>query len=392
MIYFALLGALFLFSLSDLSPRKNHSESLLNAYLYFIVFIILVCFAGLRFDTGWDYKGYHHYYDMIPPLESIPSHLDVFNSIYFEPGFKVLMALSKTFGLSFYSFQFLVSCITMCIIHRAISTEKAKLLFLFLYFATCYLFLNMSFIRQGLAIAFLYLSVSMLFQGCKKTAIFYLLFGCLFHLSLIFILPVIVVANSNKLSNRILYLFVVVAITVYLVQLEWLRLAFKSVSFIFPSGLSYKVSTYLDSDKYGRSRDIGFGIVEKLTTFFIMIHIYNKQPNMRNKILLRFVVFYMITYFAFYEITILYDRLRLYFVALNVFVYLQFYYYFKGVNKGAVYAILILYCFFSYSNIFRSDFNRVVFIPYNSVLNDENSISPEFKGDFRVDRAGAMDR
>ena len=102
-------------------------------------------------------------------------------------------------------------------------------------------------------------------------------------------------------------------------------------------------------------------------------------------------MFYMVIYFAFYEITILYDRLRLYFVAINVFVYISIFSFFSGANKILIFSIIILYSIFSYVNVFRSDPNKLVFMPYNSILDNENAIPSEFKGDLRIDRAIEMD-
>ncbi|MFK3662191.1 EpsG family protein [Scandinavium sp. NPDC088450] len=391
MIYYILLSFFLLCTASNLSSNKNTAALTLDNYLYFITLTILVCFAGLRFDTGWDYKGYHYYYDLIPSLDVLFGNWDVYKSIYFEPGFKMLMSFSKMIGLDFYYFQFLVSLVCIVLIHKSIREEKSKLLFLFVYFTTCYLFLNMSVIRQGIAVAFLYLALTNIWSENKARCIIYILVGSLFHFSLIVLLPVILIANKKSISNKILYITVLGAIFIYLLEIHWLKNVFTIISPILPHDIGYKITTYLDSDRFGRSREIGFGLLEKIVTFVAIYRVYQSERSTKNRILLRIFIFYMIVYFAFYEITVLYDRLRLYFVAVNVFVYLCIFNHYRGYNKIIAYLVIVFYSIFSFMNIFRSESNTSVFMPYYSILESENLIPAEFKGDLRIDRAIDMD-
>ena len=392
MIYFIILFILLTFSISDLQKKDQVALLLLDKYLYFMAMLILLFFAGLRFDTGWDYKGYKYYYELIPTLSEYVNNIEVFQSIYFEPGFKLLMMLAKSCGLDFYGFQFLVSLISLIIINKSIKIEKSKLLFIFVYFTTCFLFLNMSVIRQGIAVSFLYLAVNSLFNHSNKKAIIYLLIGCLFHFSLIVMLPILIISDREKISNKIFYILVTIAFIVYIAQIHWLKLSFGIVSPLFPHEIAYKINMYLDSERFGKSRDIGIGVIEKIITFIATLYVYYKTRERNDLILLRFFIFYIVIYFAFYEITVLYDRLRFYFVAINVFVYLAIFNYFRSYNKVFVFFVICAYSLFSFFNILKSDSNRAVFIPYNSILESQNSISPEFKGDMRIDRAIDMDR
>ncbi|MGK3223438.1 EpsG family protein, partial [Enterobacter kobei] len=333
-----------------------------------------------------------YYYELIPTVDDFFNNIEVFQSIYFEPGFKLVMMLAKSCGLDFYGFQFLVSLICIILINKSIRKENSKLLFVFIYFSTCYLFLNMSVIRQGIAVAFLYMAVYSLFNHNKKKAVIYLLIGCLFHFSLIVMLPILIVSDRERMSNKIIYILVGIALIVYITQIHWLKLSFGIVSPLFPHEIAYKINMYLDSERFGKSRDIGIGIIEKILTFIAILYVYSKTKERYNLIMLRFFIFYIIIYFAFYEITVLYDRLRFYFVAMNVFVYLAIFNYFRSFNKVFVFFVICAYSLFSFFNILKSDSNRAVFIPYNSILESPNDILPEFKGDTRIDRAIEMDR
>ncbi|MCM7486637.1 EpsG family protein [Enterobacter kobei] len=392
MIYFIILFILLTFSITDLLKKDQSALLLLDKYIYSIAIMILLFFAGLRFDTGWDYKGYNYYYELIPTVDDFFNNIEVFQSIYFEPGFKLVMMLAKSCGLDFYGFQFLVSLICIILINKSIRKENSKLLFVFIYFSTCYLFLNMSVIRQGIAVAFLYMAVYSLFNHNKKKAVIYLLIGCLFHFSLIVMLPILIVSDRERMSNKIIYILVGIALIVYITQIHWLKLSFGIVSPLFPHEIAYKINMYLDSERFGKSRDIGIGIIEKILTFIAILYVYSKTKERYNLIMLRFFIFYIIIYFAFYEITVLYDRLRFYFVAMNVFVYLAIFNYFRSFNKVFVFFVICAYSLFSFFNILKSDSNRAVFIPYNSILESPNDILPEFKGDTRIDRAIEMDR
>lgn len=392
MIYYVTLTMLFLFSLMDLNSNKEYETAVFKKYTFFISCVILIIFAGLRFDTGWDYKGYHYYYDMMPSISNLSSNLDLFRGVYFEPGFKILMSLSKTLELDFYGFQFLVSLICICIIYSSIKEERSKLLFVFVYFSTCYLFLNMSVIRQGIAVALLFLSLTSLFSGRRKTAFLYILIGSLFHFSLVFFIPIIIIADTRRVSNKIFNAAMIIALIIYLLQIHWLKNTVNIFSPILSHDINFKITGYFESERFGKNREIGFGLIEKITTYLILIYIYRSESSRRNLILLRFFILYMVIYFAFYEATVLYDRLRLYFVAINVFVYVSIFEFFKGYNRLIAYAAIVIYSTFSFINVFRSDSNIMVFLPYHNVFESEKDIPFNQKGDLRIDHAIDMDR
>ena len=88
------------------------SNEKLRRFFFFISFVILVFFAGFRFDTGWDYNGYRDYYNNIPSLLEIPTYYDEFSAIYFEPGFKLFMSSLKALGIEFQGLLFITNFIT----------------------------------------------------------------------------------------------------------------------------------------------------------------------------------------------------------------------------------------------------------------------------------------
>ncbi|HDC4353216.1 TPA: EpsG family protein, partial [Enterobacter cloacae] len=147
------------------------------------------------------------------------------------------------------------------------------------------------------------------FNHNKKKAVIYLLIGCLFHFSLIVMLPILIVSDRERMSNKIIYILVGIALIVYITQIHWLKLSFGTVSPLFPHEIAYKINMYLDSERFGKSRDIGIGIIEKILTFIAILYVYGKTKERYDLILLRFFIFYIVIYFAFYEITVLYDRL-----------------------------------------------------------------------------------
>lgn len=117
--------------------------------------ILLAAFAGLRYETGFDWLEYEFLYTYAAPLGVINTYAGV-GSIDVEPGYVLAMALFKSLGLGFQSFMFAISVFNIYLIYRVCDRyTKHIALVLVWYYGFLFISAQMSTIRQGLSISFI---------------------------------------------------------------------------------------------------------------------------------------------------------------------------------------------------------------------------------------------
>lgn len=370
------------------------SNEKLKRFFFFISFIILVFFAGFRFDTGWDYNGYRDYYNNIPSLLEIPTYYDQFSAIYFEPGFKLFMSLLKALGIEFQGLLFITNFIAtiffFIFIRRVDNVVGYKNVMVLLYFSTVFLYTNFSVLRQGIAISLWLFAIDYLNKSSFKYTLLVLL-GCLFHYSvaLFLILPILMTFRPNQ---SFLIFIMIASVVVYSLNIKWLQM----ISPLFPDFVYSKLSHYWESERFGSARSLGFGFIEKLLFILTIVffYFYKLKNEYIKKEFYPYVIIYFlyfICYMLFFEATIVYDRTRLYFASFSICVFPFLLRFFSYYSKLIIQLGILAYSLFMFNNILSSDANKLVFIPYHSIFNDENSIPEYQKGRLRTDLGISID-
>ncbi|EEF16042.1 putative polysaccharide polymerase [Actinobacillus minor 202] len=370
------------------------SNEKLRRFFFFISFVILVFFAGFRFDTGWDYNGYRDYYNNIPSLLEIPTYYDEFSAIYFEPGFKLFMSSLKALGIEFQGLLFITNFITtiffFIFIRRADAVIGYKNVMVLLYFSTVFLYTNFSVLRQGIAISLWLFAIDYLNKSSFKYTLLVLL-GCLFHYSvaLFLILPILMTFRPKQ---SFLIFIMIASVVVYSLNIKWLQM----ISPLFPDFVYSKLSHYWESERFGSARSLGFGFIEKLLfiSTIVFFYFYKLKNEYIKKEFYPYVIIYFlyfICYMLFFEATIVYDRTRLYFASFSICVFPFLLRFFSYYSKLIIQLSILAYSLFMFNNILSSDANKLVFIPYHSIFNDENSIPEYQKGRLRTDLGISID-
>lgn len=388
MIYYCVFAVLGMLSFLDVKNITNRQEYTYRKIIFFSLIILLILFAGLRFDTGWDYQGYRKYYEKIPGILDFSDYIIASQSIYFEPGFKLVMGIAKSAGFSFYNFQLLVAFLSLAILWVTIKKMSTRFfILLFLYYSFCFLLLNMSFIRQGMAASVLLLAFFYYLQKRHVYFIFLVIFAASFHYSAILFLSFLALGRL-RLSNSLICLLVGSSLVIYLLQIQWMSAVFSVISPMMTGSLQDKINIYLNSDRFGSGRTLGFGFFEKMF-FLLLILRFNKLLDKCGEYVLFRNIFiaYVLIYFTFSEVTVIYDRLRLYFLFFNIFFLVILSFAFSERSRVIYFCFIIAYSSINFINIFSHEANRIVFVPYYSVLTPVTDIPVEDRGDNRVYRA-----
>jgi transmembrane protein EpsG len=251
---------LFLFaSVLYYSETENHKIS--NNIL--ILFgLVVVCFIGFRdMIGGFDVYIYGEVY------EAQTSFIITYE--YFEKGFLYYFLLLKTFSEDRY-FMFFVSAAITIGLHFFAIKQHSKMLFfsLFIYFCK-FVLLDFVYIRQALAMCFIWISVTYVIKRKFIYFILLVIFAVYFHKSAILFLPMYFLYNRNLSIGAVLSL----AATTFIIAVSPLsRIIFSRLSDV--SDME-KVNVYLTTED---SSFNFFYLIEVVLIIYLMLK-FKKQFN-----------------------------------------------------------------------------------------------------------------
>ena len=235
---------------------------------FFINFFIMGIFAGLRsIDVGTDTRAYH---DMYYTVRNIPFEwVYIDDSTKIEIGHRALMTLLSNISSDGQVYIFVVSIITFSLFGKFLydntDTDNYKIP-VFLFFAFGYFIECCNAIRQMLAVAIAFNSITEFVQRKYVVGIIILMVSLLFHVSNILLVLVIIFAfgyvhffckKSFFWPLVVVFLFIFLNITYLDVILEF-----------FLSTLGEKYQYYLFSTYANES---GLSIIKILSTCTILL-------------------------------------------------------------------------------------------------------------------------
>lgn len=150
--YFAVAAVLALCALVERDTIEPFKPSAIVAAS------VLTLFAGLRFETGYDWMEYEAYFYSLGTFTDASATL--------EPGFGLLAGTMRKAGLSFELFQLVIAALNMAALYfLAVRFTGRPALVLAVYFGLTFLGGQMAAIRQTTAYAFTFLAVLALSDG-----------------------------------------------------------------------------------------------------------------------------------------------------------------------------------------------------------------------------------
>lgn len=233
---FPILVILYAIIQYDIANHKNGCENIIwhGLYIYFIILL------GLRYGVGGDTINYMNDYIWRQPLSSWkPTLLDSF-----QPGYTFLCAIAKSVSDEFYVFQFLHAFLFNSLLFVFISkNSKYRFSSLLAVYILCYIYFTTEILRESLAVMVFLFNYSNFESNRWGRYYVGVLFGCLFHISAIFLvlLPLIKWLKFNK--YYLLTMIVVIPLMFFLQNILGLITNLTLVG--------DKVSSYIDDTTHG---------------------------------------------------------------------------------------------------------------------------------------------
>lgn len=365
MTVYILVGLL---SLLSFSITRQYDNAFVNRGLC----VIYILFAGLSYTNGWDWYGYKGYYEFIQDNGFVA--VNGYNEYGIEYLYLVYLYLIGLTGLGFGFFIFLNSIVVNILIYRTCKKIAINYaLFMFIYLAASYIRLELSTIRQGLAVAFVMMAYASILNGKRRSVLIYIILAVAMHRSAIIVLIFLPLITTVKNRN-----------------FHYLILLF-SVPFIFASAEINKLFIQLLGNL-----NTGFlaVYVSKLITYLSMNVQASVNPQALVVLFLYFVAivycdFNIKRHVLFLNIMACQVIISLYCTFLTQLIIMRVIYYFQigwmcwlvilyteyCKPKWLCFILIVFTMFGKLTLNFRYESDRLVFFPYYNVLSsliDEN--------------------
>lgn len=182
----------------DFLKKKSGRRS-----FYILAWILLVLLAGLRYKVGGDTYNYMAEYDGLPDLSSLSLFKDV--AVYGrEPGWILVVAISKLFSDNFTSLQILLALLVNTTFFWFIK-KQTRYYFtgILIYYLLFYCYMNFEILRASLAVCVFMLAFNSLINKKYKTYYLYVVLAIFFHISAVcLIFFPLLLKSANKVSLR----------------------------------------------------------------------------------------------------------------------------------------------------------------------------------------------
>lgn len=319
-----------------------------NKY-YLFSLVILTLFLGTREGVGVDFFNYKNNFE----YGSAFSEFDISTEI----GYNWILNILHFFNFDYHSFFLVTSFLTVFLFFTSFKNAYNLLpLGIFIFFVGGLYNFAINGVRQGIAIMAFYNALQYLnLGGNNKDKLknlfsfsFHIGLGALFHLSILFLIPLLLILNKKILSIINSYILIIIILIGFLINTDFLTEDITN-KFI---GLIPKYENYSSLILNAKTEEFHFGFISffNLFTSLITVLFYDKikkEIPLSQKYFVLFAIGTSLEYiFSGY---LFIDRMLMYFIFCNIFALSYTFYFFKKHrNKYKLYLGLniIIFCFF----------------------------------------------
>ena len=210
LLIFLFLGFLALIAQSRQALLANHFQSLRLNPLWWLLFIFLTFFIGLRHKVGGDWGSYAVYL-----AEMQETNFSDGLIMTGDPGYYLVNWLVSSFGLSIYAvniFCGLIFSIGLVLLCRSLPRPLLALVAAFPYMV---IVVAMGYSRQGVALGLAMIALVLLGREKRIWFIIFILFATSFHKTAFILLPIAALAATKNRFLILLWISIIGLTTYY---------------------------------------------------------------------------------------------------------------------------------------------------------------------------------
>ena len=366
MFYLICFGILCVLAVLNVQMHDKLSTQILNG----LAAIMLICIAGLRYETGGDWDAYTTLFADFPSFSRLIGRPAEFADIPVEEGFVLLCALVKSLGGTVQHLFFVVSLINITLIACAARKyTKYPVVALLCYYGILYFNLEMIYIRQATAVALCFFALQYIPKKRILPYMLIILLACTFHRVAALMIQLYFLLNIKVPSWA--YLAVVgVGAVVMLAGIPWIQTIFLTVAGWLGENYAEKAEVYTENAMFAVNRGLSLGFILNLAIFVVIVFFKEKIDALPyGTIMLNMFFGSLVLYYYCFELVEVSNRVRLFFligiIALLPMV-LEVLPLFLERLAGLV--VVILYCFSFSRGIFLEAPQSAAYNPYQNYI------------------------
>lgn len=372
MFYLICFGILCVLAVLNVQMHDKLSTQILNG----LAAILLICIAGLRYETGGDWDTYTKLFREFPTFSRLIGRPAEFADISVEEGFVLLCAFVKSLGGTVQHLFFVAAAINITLIASAASKyTKYPVVALLCYYGILYFNLEMIYIRQATAVALCFFALQYIPRKRIIPYMLIVLLACTFHRVAALMLPLYFVLNI-KLPSWAYLTVIGLGAVVMLAGIPWIQTIFLTIAGWLGENYADKAEVYTENAMFAVNRGISLGFVLNLALFAVLIFFKDKIDTLPfGTIMLNMFFGSLVLYYYCFELVEVSNRVRLFFligiIALLPMV-LEVLPLFLERLAGLV--VVALYCFSFAHGIFLESPQAAAYNPYQNYI--EYKINP----------------
>jgi hypothetical protein len=348
------VGAINLLAIWLAYIARNKSNAI---YLKF-AFVVVFLFLALRYNYGNDYQSY---YEMFRKISS-DSNIGYFRGdLRAEAGWILVCRLFKRFG--YFALIAAIAMFNSVVIYRFVAKYVSPRYYWFAVFFYTFnpniMLIQLSAIRQSIAISIFLLSVEYLYRRMAIRYCLCILVAALFHATALVLLPLVLLGVVNFRFNRL------TAIAVFAGYLSLFRVRSDIVASLYVFVL-INVGEY---SSYLRESDANPGLGYALYTVLLLLVLYYAKYSRREHLLLTKVGLFYFACFPLALLATMLSRFGFYFAPFLVAVFPHMFGNIRFVfARRMIIAVVVFHTVYSYSQFMNSATYSEWFSTYQTIF------------------------
>lgn len=366
MFYLICFGILFVLAVLNIQMHDKLSSQILSG----LSAIMLICIAGLRYETGGDWDTYTQLFNKFPTFSRLIGRPAEFADISVEEGFVLLCAFVKSLGGTVQHLFFVVTFLNITLITTALHKyTKYPVVGLLCYYGILYFNLEMIYIRQATAVALCFFALQYLHDRKIWKYMLIIVLACTFHRVSSLMIPLYFFLD-RKLPEWLYLAVIGVGAVVMLVGIPWIETIFLTVAGWLGENYANKAEMYTESAMFAVNRGISIGFILNLAILIVVMFFKKKIDALpHGTVMLNMFAISLVLYYYCFELVEVSNRVRLFFyigiIALlpMVLEVLPLF-----LERLAGLAVVTLYCFSFSRFIFLEAPQATAYNPYQNYI------------------------
>ena len=332
--------------------------------------IMLICIAGLRYETGGDWDTYTMLFNHFPTFSQLIGRPAVFADVPVEEGFVLLSAFIKSLGGTVQHLFFVVTFINITLIACAARKyTQYPVVALLCYYGILYFNLEMIYIRQAMAVALCFFALQYIEPRRIVPYLLFILLACTFHRVAALMIPLYFFMH-RRIPSWVYLTAVGVGAVLMLAGIPWIQTIFLTVAGWLGENYANKAETYTENAMFAVNRGLSIGFVLNLAMLGVLMF-FKKQIDERphGTVMLNMFAASLLLYYYCFELVEVSNRVRLFFLigiiallpmvleALPLFI-----------ERLAGLIVIALYCFSFSRGIFLEVPQAAAYNPYQNYI------------------------